>query len=113
MTSTHVQVLTDSVNLMAMNLTSRVRSIAKVTKAVASEDLTKKVEVDVSGEMLDLKETVNEMTERLSVLADEVTHVAREVGTEGRLGGLARVTKVGGAYVSRRRKFFLGLMRSS
>jgi osomolarity two-component system sensor histidine kinase NIK1 len=93
-----VQVLTDNVNLMAMNLTNQVRSIAEVTKAVASGDLTKKVEVDVRGEMLDLKETVNGMTESLSVFADEVTRVAREVGTEGRLGGQAKVTNVGGTW---------------
>jgi osomolarity two-component system sensor histidine kinase NIK1 len=93
-----LQVLADNVNLMAMNLTNQVRSIAEVTKAVASGDLTKKVEVDVRGEMLDLKETVNGMTESLSVFADEVTRVAREVGTEGRLGGQANVTNVGGTW---------------
>lgn len=93
-----MQVLTDNVNLMAMNLTNQVRSIAEVTKAVASGDLTKKVEVDVRGEILDLKETVNGMTESLSVFADEVTRVAREVGTEGRLGGQANVTNVGGTW---------------
>jgi len=92
------QVLTDNVNLMAMNLTNQVRSIAQVTKAVAGGDLTKKIEVDVRGEILELKETVNGMTESLSVFADEVTRVAREVGTEGRLGGQARVTNVGGTW---------------
>lgn len=92
------QVLTDNVNLMAMNLTNQVRSIAEVTKAVAGGDLTKKVEVDVRGEMLDLKETVNGMTGSLSIFADEVTRVAREVGTEGRLGGQANVTNVGGTW---------------
>ncbi|KIJ97792.1 hypothetical protein K443DRAFT_681283 [Laccaria amethystina LaAM-08-1] len=92
------RVLTDNVNLMAMNLTNQVRSIAQVTKAVAGGDLTKKIEVDVRGEILDLKETVNGMTESLSVFADEVTRVAREVGTEGRLGGQARVTNVGGTW---------------
>ena len=81
-----------------MNLTNQVRSIAEVTKAVAGGDLTKKIEVDVRGEILDLKETVNGMTESLSVFADEVTRVAREVGTEGRLGGQARVTNVGGTW---------------
>ena len=81
-----------------MNLTNQVRSIAEVTKAVASGDLGRKVEVDVRGEMLDLKETVNGMTESLSVFADEVTRVAREVGTEGRLGGQAHVTGVGGMW---------------
>lgn len=83
---------------MAMNLTNQVRSIAQVTKAVAGGDLTKKIEVDVRGEILELKETVNGMTESLSVFADEVTRVAREVGTEGRLGGQARVTNVGGTW---------------
>jgi len=83
---------------MAMNLTNQVRSIAEVTKAVAGGDLTKKVAVDVRGEMLDLKETVNGMTESLSLFADEVTRVAREVGTEGRLGGQAKVTNVGGTW---------------
>lgn len=92
------QVLTDNVNLMAMNLTNQVRSIAQVTKAVAGGDLTKKIDVDVRGEILELKETVNGMTESLSVFADEVTRVAREVGTEGRLGGQARVTNVGGTW---------------
>jgi HAMP domain-containing protein len=91
-------VLTDNVNLMAMNLTNQVRSIAEVTKAVANGDLTKRVEVDVRGEILELKETVNGMTESLSVFADEVTRVAREVGTEGRLGGQANVTNVGGTW---------------
>jgi osomolarity two-component system, sensor histidine kinase NIK1 len=93
-----LQVLTDNVNLMAMNLTNQVRSIAEVTKAVANGDLTKRVEVDVCGEILELKETVNGMTESLSVFADEVTRVAREVGTEGRLGGQANVTNVGGTW---------------
>ncbi|KAH9971282.1 hypothetical protein BJV74DRAFT_783695 [Russula compacta] len=92
------KVLADNVNLMAMNLTNQVRSIAEVTKAVANGDLTKRVEVDVRGEMLDLKETVNGMTESLSVFADEVTRVAREVGTDGRLGGQANVTNVGGTW---------------
>lgn len=88
----------DNVNLMAMNLTNQVRSIAKVTKAVAGGDLTKKIDVDTRGEILELKETVNGMTESLSVFADEVTRVAKEVGTEGRLGGQARVTNVGGTW---------------
>ncbi|KAF4582712.1 hypothetical protein EYR40_002636 [Pleurotus pulmonarius] len=92
------KVLTSNVNLMAMNLTNQVRSIAEVTKAVAGGDLTKKIEVDVRGEILDLKETVNGMTESLSVFADEVTRVAREVGTEGKLGGQARVANVGGTW---------------
>ncbi|KAJ3834193.1 histidine kinase [Lentinula raphanica] len=91
--------LTDNVNLMAMNLTNQVRFIAQVTqvtKAVASGDLSQKIQVDVKGEILDLKTTVNEMTESLSVYADEVTRVAREVGTEGQLGGQARVANVAG-----------------
>ena len=92
------QVLTSNVNLMAENLTSQVRSIAKVTKAVAGGDLTKKIDVDVRGEILELKETVNGMTESLSVFAAEVTRVAREVGTEGRLGGQATVMNVGGTW---------------
>jgi osomolarity two-component system sensor histidine kinase NIK1 len=92
------KVLTDNVNLMAMNLTNQVRSIAEVTKAVAGGDLTKKIDVDVRGEILELKETVNGMTESLSVFADEVTRVAREVGTEGRLGGQATVMNVGGTW---------------
>ena len=83
---------------MAMNLTNQVHSIAEVTKAISGGDLTKKIEVDVHGEILELKETVNGMTESLSVFADEVTCVAREVGTEGRLGGQARVTNVGGTW---------------
>jgi len=83
---------------MAMNLTNQVRSIAEVTKAVAGGDLTKKIQIDVRGEILDLKETVNGMTESLNVFADEVTRVAREVGTEGRLGGQARVTGVAGTW---------------
>ena len=83
---------------MAMNLTNQVRSIADVTKAVASGDLTKRITVDVRGEMLDLKETVNGMTASLSVFADEVTRVAKEVGTDGKLGGQARVTNVSGTW---------------
>lgn len=83
---------------MAMNLTDQVRSITAVTKAVAGGDLTKKITVDVRGEILDLKETVNGMTESLRVFADEVTRLAREVGTEGRLGGQARVMNVGGTW---------------
>ena len=90
--------LLDNVNLMAMNLTDQVRSITAVTKAVAGGDLTKKITVDVRGEILDLKETVNGMTESLRVFADEVTRLAREVGTEGRLGGQARVMNVGGTW---------------
>ena len=88
----------DNVNLMAMNLTNQVRSITEVTKAVAGGDLTKRITVDVHGEMLDLKEPVNGMTESLSLFADEVTRVAKEVGTEGLLGGQAQVTNVGGTW---------------
>lgn len=83
---------------MAMNLTNQVRSIAEVTKAVASGDLTKRITVDVRGEMSDLKETVNGMTSSLSVFADEVTRVAKEVGTDGKLGGQARVMNVSGTW---------------
>ena len=83
---------------MAMNLTNQVHSIAEVTKAVAGGDLTNKIDVDVRGEILELKETVNGMTESLSVFADEVMRVAREVGTEGRLGGQATVMNVGGTW---------------
>ncbi|KAF8814931.1 hypothetical protein BYT27DRAFT_7205111 [Phlegmacium glaucopus] len=79
----NVSVLTDNANLMAMNLTNKVRPIAEVTKAVAGGALTKVIEVDVRGEILELKETDNGMTGSLSVFADEVTRVAKEVGTEG------------------------------
>src|SRR5437868_5353675 len=79
--------LTDSVNSMARNLTSQVRNIADVTKAVANGDLSKKITVDVKGEILELKDTVNTMVDQLNSFAAEVTRVAREVGTEGRLGG--------------------------
>ena len=82
----------------ASDLTNQVRSIAQVTKAVAGGDLTKRIEVEASGEIFELKETVNGMTESLRVFADEVTRVIREVGTEGRLGGQARVTNVGGMW---------------
>ncbi|GBE82500.1 hypothetical protein SCP_0408840 [Sparassis crispa] len=91
-------VLADNVNLMAMNLTNQVRSIAEVTKAIAGGDLMKRITVDVRGEMLDLKVTVNGMTESLSVFADEVTRVAKEVGTEGKLGGQAQVMNVGSTW---------------
>ncbi|KAK0448574.1 hypothetical protein EV421DRAFT_1889261 [Armillaria borealis] len=90
--------LTDNVNLMAMNLTNQVRSIAEVTKAVANGDLSKRVRIDVKGEFLELKDTVNQMTSLLSVFADEVTRVAREVGTEGKLGGQAQVKNVAGIW---------------
>src|SRR5204863_305813 len=81
--------LTESVNFMAGNLTSQVRNIADVTKAVPAGDLSKKITVDVKGEMLELKNTVNTMVDQLRSFAAEVTRVAREVGTEGRLGGQA------------------------
>ena len=90
--------LTDNVNLMAGNLTSQVRNIAEVTTAVANGDLSKKVTVDVQGEILELKNTVNTMVDQLNAFANEVTRVAREVGTEGRLGGQADVKGVGGVW---------------
>src|SRR5438132_3617131 len=88
--------LTENVNFMAGNLTSQVRNIADVTKAVANGDLTKKITVDVKGEILELKNVVNAMVDQLSSFAAEVTRVAREVGTEGRLGGQAEVKGVAG-----------------
>ena len=90
--------LTDSVNSMAGNLTGQVRNIAQVTTAVAKGDLSQKITVDARGEILELKNTVNTMVDELSAFADEVTRVAREVGTEGRLGGQARVPGVGGTW---------------
>ncbi|MBA4149550.1 MAG: HAMP domain-containing protein [Verrucomicrobia bacterium] len=90
--------LTDSVNSMASNLTTQVRNIAAVTTAVANGDLSKKITVDVKGEILELKDTVNTMVDQLSSFADEVTRVAREVGTEGKLGGQANVRGVAGTW---------------
>jgi HAMP domain-containing protein/signal transduction histidine kinase/CheY-like chemotaxis protein len=90
--------LTDSVNFMAGNLTSQVRNIAEVTTAVARGDLSKKITVDVKGEILELKNTINTMVDQLSSFASEVTRVAREVGTEGRLGGQADVKGVAGTW---------------
>ena len=90
--------LTENVNMMAANLTSQVRNIAEVTTAVASGDLTRKITVDARGEILELKSTVNTMVDQLSSFADEVTRVAREVGTEGMLGGQARVPGVAGMW---------------
>jgi signal transduction histidine kinase/CheY-like chemotaxis protein/HAMP domain-containing protein len=90
--------LTDSVNAMAGNLTGQVRDIAKIATAVARGDLTQKITVDVKGEMLELKGTLNTMVDQLSSFADEVTRVAREVGTEGSLGGQAQVPGVGGTW---------------
>ncbi|WP_318012257.1 HAMP domain-containing protein [Mesorhizobium sp. CA10] len=90
--------LTDNVNAMATNLTGQVRNIAEVTTAVASGDLSKKITVDVKGEILELKNTINTMVDQLNSFASEVTRVAREVGTEGKLGGQARVEGVGGTW---------------
>ena len=83
--------LTDNVNLMAGNLTGQVRNIAEVTTAVANGDLSQKITVDVKGEILELKNTINTMVDQLNSFASEVTRVAREVGTEGKLGGQADV----------------------
>ncbi|MHC3467766.1 HAMP domain-containing protein [Streptomyces sp. 7R007] len=90
--------LTDSVNFMAGNLTSQVRNIAQVTTAVAQGDLSQKITVDARGEILELKNTINTMVDQLSAFGDEVTRVAREVGTEGRLGGQADVKGVKGTW---------------
>src|SRR5207249_4437852 len=90
--------LTDNVNLMASNLTNQVRNIAEVTTAVAKGDLSKKITVEVKGELLQLKETINTMVDQLKAFASEVTRVAREVGTEGKLGGQAQVEGVGGVW---------------
>jgi hypothetical protein len=90
--------LTDSVNFMASNLTAQVRNIAEVTTAVANGDLSKKIEVDVRGEILELKNTINTMVDQLRAFASEVTRVAREVGTEGKLGGQAEVRDVAGTW---------------
>src|SRR5437868_3188359 len=90
--------LTDNVNFMASNLTGQVRNIALVTTAVATGDLSKKITVDVKGEILELKNTINTMVDQLNSFASEVTRVAREVGTEGKLGGQAEVTGVAGVW---------------
>ncbi len=90
--------LTDSVNKMASNLTAQVRNIAEVTTAVANGDLSRKIEVDVKGEILELKNTINTMVDQLRAFASEVTRVAREVGTEGKLGGQANVPGVAGTW---------------
>jgi CheY-like chemotaxis protein/HAMP domain-containing protein/signal transduction histidine kinase len=90
--------LTDSVNSMAGNLTAQVRNIAEVTTAVARGDLSRKITVDVKGEILELKNTINTMVDQLNAFAGEVTRVAREVGTEGKLGGQAQVPGVGGTW---------------
>src|SRR5205823_2625220 len=90
--------LTDSVNLMAGNLTAQVRNIADVTKAVANGDLSRKITLDVKGEIMELKNTINTMVDQLGSFASEVTRVAREVGTEGKLGGQAQVEGVAGTW---------------
>ncbi|MFI6863590.1 HAMP domain-containing protein [Streptomyces sp. NPDC050421] len=90
--------LTESVNSMASNLTGQVRQIATVTTAIAKGDLTKKIDIDARGEILELKNTINTMVDQLSSFADQVTRVAREVGTEGQLGGQARVRDVDGTW---------------
>ena len=90
--------LTDSVNSMASNLTAQVRNIAEVTTAVARGDLSRKITVDVKGEILELKNTINTMVDQLNAFASEVTRVAREVGTEGKLGGQAQVSGVDGTW---------------
>src|SRR6201996_1732174 len=90
--------LTESVNSMASNLTAQVRNIAEVSTAIASGDLSKKITVDVSGEILQLKDTINTMVDQLNAFASEVTRVAREVGTEGKLGGQAQVKGVAGTW---------------
>jgi len=90
--------LTDSVNSMAGNLTGQVRNIAEVTTAVARGDLSRKITVDVKGEILELKNTINTMVDQLNAFASEVTRVAREVGTEGKLGGQAQVPGVAGTW---------------
>ncbi|WP_284317248.1 response regulator, partial [Methylobacterium gnaphalii] len=90
--------LTDNVNMMAANLTGQVRNIADVTTAVANGDLSKKITVDVKGEILELKSTINTMVDQLNSFASEVTRVAREVGSEGKLGGQAQVRGVGGTW---------------
>ena len=90
--------LTDSVNAMCGNLTAQVRNIAQVTTAVARGDLSRKITVDVSGEILELKDTINTMVDQLNAFASEVTRVAREVGTEGKLGGQAQVPGVAGTW---------------
>ena len=90
--------LTDSVNLMAGNLTAQVRNIAEVTTAVGKGDLSEKITVDVRGEILELKNTINTMVDQLNSFGAEVTRVAREVGSDGKLGGQAKVTGVAGTW---------------
>src|SRR4029077_20977238 len=90
--------LTESVNSMAANLTSQVRNIAEVTTSVANDELSKKTTVEVRGEIPELKNTINTMVDQLRSFASEVTRVAREVGTDGKLGGQAEVTGVAGTW---------------
>src|SRR4029077_14556268 len=90
--------LTDNVNLMASNLTGQVRNIAEVSTAIANGDLSKKIAVDVKGEILELKNTINTTVDQLNSFASEVTRVALEVGTEGKLGGQAVVRGVAGVW---------------
>src|SRR5205823_2841888 len=90
--------LTDNVNAMASNLTSQVRDIARVATAIANGDLAQKITVDARGEILQLKDTINKMVDQLNTFAGEVTRVAREVGTEGKLGGQAEVKGVAGTW---------------
>src|SRR5205085_1633535 len=90
--------LTDSVNAMASNLTAQVRNIAEVTTAVARGDLSRKITVDVKGEILELKNTINTMVDQLNAFASEVSRGARAVGTEGKLGGQAEVPGVAGTW---------------
>src|SRR5688500_9176321 len=90
--------LTDSVNSIANNLTGQVRNIAEVTTAVANGDLSKKITADAKGEILELKNTINTMVDQLNGFGSEVTRVAREVGTEGKLGGQAEVKGVSGTW---------------
>src|SRR5690606_19325526 len=90
--------LTDSVNSMAGNLTSQVRNIAEIGRASGREDLSKKITVPVKGEILELKDTINTMVDQLNSFASEVTRVAREVGTEGELGGQADLRGVAGTW---------------
>ena len=92
------KILTDSVNSMARQSDGQVRNIAEVTTAVANGDLSRKITVDVRGEILELKNTINTMVDQLSSFASEVTRVAREVGTEGKLGGQADVKGVAGTW---------------
>src|SRR5213079_3079302 len=90
--------LTESVNFMASNLTDQVRNISQVSKAVARGDLSQKITVEAKGEVAELADTLNEMTDTLAIFADQVTSVAREVGTDGKLGGQAEVPNVAGTW---------------